>query len=417
MKVFDDLDGRGLVKQTTNRDKISDLLESESPITFYLGIDPTADSLHVGHLLPLITAKRLMDAGHHPIILIGDATAMVGDPSGKNDSRKMLSQSEIRKNSFAIQLQVMKLFGHPLTDHMNLDFPFTMERNSNWFEGADFLRTMIDIGSHFSVNQMLRAECFKSRLESGLTFLEFSYMMMQAADFNWLHLREDCVLQLGGDDQWSNILAGTDLVRKLHQHEVFGLTLPLLVNSDGTKMGKTERGTVWLDANKTSVFDFFQFWRNVPDSQVLPLFRQLTLLSFQEIMQIPFGMSTEQVNAAKKKLAFEITKLIHGEELAQQALQQAEDLFSKHDASALQALPVPEGTHILDALVMTHFAKSRTDGRNLINNKGITINDEVLTDPTLTLTQSQFGDSLVLRKGKKNFCRLQFIQKDTNESS
>ena len=393
MKIFDELEGRLLVKQTTGREELRQLLNEEGPITFYIGFDPTADSLHVGHLLQVLTAKRLMEAGHRPIMLVGGATALVGDPTGKTDMRKMMSHSEIRVNTHAIHKQIEKLMG----------FPVHCVNNLEWFEGAGFLHVIRDIGKHFSVNNMLRSDCFKSRMENGgLSFLEFNYMIMQATDFNWLHKANGCILQIGGDDQWSNILAGVDLVHKISGDRVFGLTLPLLIDSNGNKMGKTEKGAVWLDPEKTSPFDFFQFWRNIPDSEVLPCFRKLTFLTFQEIMRIPFANDIKQINDSKKRLAFEITKIVHGEDAAQEAQKRAEALFESQDTSELEAFEIQDGMHILDLLVGSVMAKSRTDARNLINGKGVSINDEVLTDPTINVTISRFGERVMLRKGKKH---------------
>lgn len=384
--IFEDLEQRGLIKQTTNAEKLRQLLNSDTPVTFYIGFDPTADSLHVGHLLQVVTAKRLADAGHRPIMLVGGATALIGDPTGKSEMRKMLSHSEIRVNGEAIGEQIRKIMGREIE----------LVNNLTWFDDADFLSLLRTIGPFFSVNNMLRAECFKSRMEHGLSFLEFNYMIMQAQDFRMLHLEEDCVLQIGGDDQWSNILAGIDLIHKKHGHEVFGLTLPLLVNSDGTKMGKTEKGAVWLDPDKTSPFEFFQFWRNIPDDQIDKCF-----LFFTNIETGP-----KDINLQKKILAFEITKLVHGESIARQALEQAEALFEKRDTSTLEAIFIQEGTHVLDLLMVCGFAKSRTDGRNLISNRGISINQEVIADPTTIISRNHFGNELIVKKGKKNFCRL-----------
>ena len=388
--IFEELEQRGLIKQTTNAEKLRSLL-NDSSITFYIGFDPTADSLHVGHLLQIVAAKRLADAGHRPIMLIGGATALVGDPTGKSEMRKMLSHSHIHVNGESIGEQIQKIMGKEVE----------MINNLAWFDGRFFLTTLRDLGPHFSVNNMLRAECFKSRMEHGLSFLEFSYMLLQAEDFRQLHIQEGCVLQMGGDDQWSNILAGIDLVHKKEGKEVFGLTLPLLVNSDGTKMGKTEKGAVWLDPEKTSPFEFFQFWRNIPDDKVRDCFNFFTFFPPMIEEDIFLG-----INQAKKNLAFEITKLVHGEALAQQALEQAEALFEKRDTSDLTALSISEGTHILEAIMKCGFAKSRTEARNLIMNRGITINEEVQTNPTITITKNTFGNDLVIRKGKKNFCRL-----------
>lgn len=412
MKIFDELVGRGLIKQTTNAEKIRQMLD-ESSCNFYLGIDPTADSLHVGHLIPLITAMRLKSAGHNPAILLGDATAKIGDPSGKSSARPMMDEDQIDCNVVAIEEQIRRIFS---------DKNVFFFRNDTWTRKLNMMDFMRDVGVHFSINNMLRSECFKSRMETGLTFLEFSYMLLQAHDFFWLNNQFRVSLQIGGDDQWSNMLAGTDLIRKKLGRDSFAFTTPLLVNSDGTKMGKTEKGTVWLDKEKTSISDFFQFWRNIPDANVGNCFKFLTFLSLEEIETLaihPFQkdvMTIQELNNSKKKLAFEITKIVHGEKAAQATLEVAEALFESQDASRLEAIPIKDGDHILDLLVRCQLAKSRTDGRNLIMGRGITLNDEVLSDPTMILTQSQLGDSLVLRKGKKHFRRLLFT-KDANEQT
>lgn len=392
--IFEELEQRGLIKQTTNAEKLRQLLNSDTPVTFYIGFDPTADSLHVGHLLQVVTAKRLVDAGHRAIMLVGGATALIGDPTGKSEMRKMLSHSDIRMNGEAIGEQIQKIMGKEIE----------LVNNLTWFDDADFLSLLRTIGPFFSVNNMLRAECFKSRMEHGLSFLEFNYMIMQAQDFRMLNLEENCILQIGGDDQWSNILAGIDLLHKKHGTEVFGLTLPLLVNYDGTKMGKTEKGAVWLDPSKTSPSEFFQFWRNIDDGKVrqcINFFTDKTCPMFTDLSD-----QFSSINDAKKFLAFEITKLVHGESIARQALEQAEALFEKRDTSKLEVITIKEGTHILDLLMVCGFAKSRTDGRNLISNRGISINQEVLTDPTIMISKNQFGNELIVKKGKKNFCRL-----------
>lgn len=403
MNIFDDLEQRGLIKQVTDAEKVRSLLGSKDPQIFYIGFDPTADSLHIGHLLQIVTAKRLADAGHVPVMLIGTGTAMIGDPTGKTTARKVLSIDEVLKNSMLIERQIKKIMGVPLAPHgvrtISAGVPVVeFVSNFEWLSGLKWMEMLQEVGRHFSVNNMLRADCFKSRMESGLSFLEFNYMIMQAVDFLHLHQTLDCVLQIGGDDQWSNILAGTDLVHKKTGHEVFGLTLPLLINSDGTKMGKTEKGTVWLDPNKTSPFEFFQFWRNIPDDQV-----NECMLFFTQNMD---GGISKSINLVKKQLAFEITKLVHGETAAQQALEQAAALFEKKDTSAMESSPIADGTHILDVVVKCGFAKSRTEARNLIINRGITINDEVQTSPTLTISKSTFGNELIVKKGKKHFCRL-----------
>jgi tyrosyl-tRNA synthetase len=407
MKVFDDLVGRGLVKQVTDAEKVSQLLEGENPCTFYLGIDPTASSLHIGHLLPIITAKRLINAGHQAFILIGDATAKIGDPSGKSSSRPILSDNDIFDNTQSIEKQLRTLM--PGGERAGI----WLKSNSCWFRHTNFFEFVHDIGSHFSVNNMLRADCFKSRLGQGLSFLEFSYMLMQAFDFFELNKFFGCNLQIGGDDQWSNMLAGTDLIHKKTGQEAFALTLPLLVNADGTKMGKTEKGAIWLENTRTSFFDFFQFWRNLPDTEVIKCFQQLTFISLEEIASLPFS-TIKEINSTKKKLAFELTKIVHGEEVAQKTLKRVEDLFDSQDVSNLEPVQIKDGEHILDVLVRCTLAKSRTEGRNLIIGHGITINNEVLTDPTTILSRLQFKDPLILCKGKKHFRLLHFI-KESNE--
>lgn len=397
--LFEELESRGLVKQITNTEKVRALLNGE-PITFYIGFDPTADSLHVGHLLQLIMAKRLSDAGHTAIMVLGGATALIGDPSGKSSMRKMLSRSEIRVNVGQIAKQIQQILGENSFIENNLD----------WISEVKWLSILRDIGSHFSVNNMLRAECFKSRLESGLSFLEFNYMLLQAFDFFTLFQTEDCELQIGGDDQWSNMLAGIDLIHKKEGQEAFAMTLPLLLNSDGTKMGKTEKGAVWLDKEKTSVFDFWQFWRSLPDSEVKKCFKLLTFMSVQEIDELPFS-TPQDINAAKKKLATLITTIVHGTIAAQATLELAETLFESRDLSAIESILIDDGIQLLDVLVTNGFARSRTDARNLINNKGIAINDQIVDNPVLKLMRTSFDNDIIIRKGKKHFGRFRIKEK------
>jgi tyrosyl-tRNA synthetase len=401
---FADLVRRGLVKQTTG-----DITEKlAKPVTFYVGFDPTADSLHVGHLVQITTMWRLAKLGHDPIVLIGDGTARIGDPSGKQSSRPMLTTEEIDQNALGIEAQIGRL----LPDA-------TFVRNSDWLGDAPMLDFLRDIGSCFSVNVMLRAECFKARLEEGLTFLELSYMLMQAYDFLHLNIKHGCVLQVGGDDQWSNILAGVDLIRRKRlgvpawasrANEAFGMTLPLLVNADGTKMGKTEKGTVWLDPRRTSPYDFFQFWRNIPDDKVRECFKLLsTAVPTDEIEAMPLD-EPAAINGAKKRLAHELTELAHGVDLANEVLKQAESVFEAGDTDALEATPVPDGSDILGALVACGLATSRTDARNLVLGRGVSVNDEVVVDPKFKIDSAVFGSGLVLRKGKKTFKRLEITR-------
>jgi tyrosyl-tRNA synthetase len=391
--IFNDLKNRGLIKQTNNEVKLQQLLDEDQTV-FYIGFDPTADSLHIGHLLQLVFAKRLIDKGHQAILLVGGATALIGDPTGKTDMRKMLSFEEIDNNIDKFNCQFSKIIGSG----------FKTVNNFSWFGIMNWLLTLRDIGPHFSVNNMLRADCFKSRMEGGLSFLEFNYMIMQAFDFFRLHTDINCQLQVGGDDQWSNMLAGINLIHKKSNKEAICLTLPLLTTSTGQKMGKTEKGAIWLDPNKTSVFDFFQFWRNLPDTDVIRCFKLLTFISIEEIENLPFS-SVAEINTAKKKLAFEITKIVHGEDQATLVLNQVESLFEKQDVSQMKSHFISDSTSIIDLIVQAKFAKSKTEARNLINGKGISVNDITITDPTLSISEAQFGKEIVVRKGKKNFCK------------
>lgn len=398
--LFEDLEQRGLVKQITNLGKVRDLLNGP-PISFYIGFDPTADSLHVGHLLQLVTAQRLINAGHTAIMVIGGATALIGDPSGKSSMRQMLSRSAIRVNEDEIRKQIDFILNPKIEEQL------WIVNNLEWTEHISFLQMIRELGPHFSVNNMLRAECFKSRMESGLSFLEFNYMLLQAFDFYTLHDLYNCILQVGGDDQWSNMLAGTDLIHKKSGGESFAMTLPLLLNSDGTKMGKTEKGAVWLDRTKFSVFDFWQFWRSIPDSEVKKCLKFFTFLSVEEIDNLPFS-SPEEINNAKKQLATAITEIVHGTEAAIATLKQSETIFESRDSSAIEARSIEEGIQLLDVLVKFDFAKSRTEARNLINNRGIVINDQIVDNPLLTITSQAFGKEIILRKGKKHFGRFNF---------
>lgn len=391
--LFAELNARGLIKQITNEQKVRELLDN-SKTTFYIGFDPTADSLHVGHLLQLILAKRLIDRGHKAILLIGGATASVGDPTGKTDMRKMLSVEEIAANGECFKSQFQKIVGDN----------FEAVNNLVHFQDLGFLDLIREVGVHFSVNNMLRAECFKARMEHGLSFLEFNYMIMQSFDFLRLHETHGCTLQIGGDDQWSNMLGGIDLIRKKVNAETFAFTLPLLTNSAGQKMGKTEKGAVWLDSNKTSVNDFFQFWRNIADAEVKKCFNFLTFVSVDEINQMPFT-TNEEMNVAKKRLAFEITRIVHGEESATQALNQAEALFEKHDTSNMEVHQLEDNLPVLEVIVRAGFARSKTEARNLINGKGISVNDKLIDNVFTKVSSAEFGSNILLRKGKKSFIK------------
>lgn len=387
--LFEELNSRGLLRQFTHENKIKELL-NHSSIKFYIGFDPTADSLHVGHLLQLITAQRLALAGHQPILLLGESTASVGDPTGKTDMRKMLDGQSIVSNATKFKTHMKKIV--PTSIIMS---------NGNFFD-TNYLQFIREVGVHFSVNAMLRAECFKSRMENGLSFLEFNYMIMQSYDFFKLNKEHDCVLQIGGDDQWSNILGGLDLIKRMSGNEAYGLTISLLLTSDGKKMGKTEAGAVWLDPLKTSPFDFFQFWRNVSDVEVIPCLKMLTFMTLEEIQSMDMSCAFG-INEAKKRLAFEVTKIVHGEDIAKEVLTQANNLFEKRMDDAMVIVNVSKGCGVIDALMKAGFAKSKTDARNLISGKGVFINDELCD------LDCKINESCVLRKGKKNFCKLNVL--------
>lgn len=391
--LFKELMERELVSQVTNVDAISSILNTQGAI-FYIGFDPTADSLHIGHLLQIVTAKRLKDAGLFPIILLGGATAQIGDPTGKSEVRKMLSENELDNNIRSIRSQIIKLLP---------GFIFVVD-NNEWIKNLNYLSFIKEFGPCLSVNNMIKADCFKSRMANGgLSFLEFNYMMLQAYDFFHLFQSQNCQLQIGGDDQWSNILAGINLIHKKTNKDAFGLTLPLLKTASGQKMGKTEKGTIWLDKLKTNTFDFFQFWRNLPDDDIIICFKFLTFIPINDIINIPFSNKME-INLAKKRLAYELTKFVHGKEEADFALKKSESLFENNDISLLEAKNIHNNVNILDIIVNSGFAKSKTEARNLINNRGISINDQIITNPTIQITKSEFGEKIVVKKGKKNFC-------------
>lgn len=387
--IFEELSSRGLLRQFTHENKIKELL-NHSSIKFYIGFDPTADSLHVGHLLQLITAQRLALAGHQPILLLGESTASVGDPTGKTDMRKMLDGQSIVSNADKFKRHMKKIVPTSL-----------VVSNGNFFD-INYLKFIREVGVHFSVNAMLRAECFKSRMENGLSFLEFNYMIMQSYDFFKLNKEYNCVLQVGGDDQWSNILGGLDLIKRMSGNEAYGLTISLLLTSDGKKMGKTEAGAVWLDPLKTSPFDFFQFWRNVSDAEVIPCLKMLTFMSLEEIDSIDMSHATS-INEAKKRLGFEVTKIVHGEDVAKEVLTQASNLFERKMDDAMTSVDVSDGCSVIDALMKAGFAKSKTDARNLISGNGVFINDELCD------LEFKISKNCVLRKGKKNFCKLNVV--------
>ncbi len=397
--VYDTLMERGFIEQATHEEEIRDMLGRES-VTFYIGFDPTADSLHVGHFLQMVTMAHMQRAGHRPIVLLGGGTTMVGDPSGKTDMRKMLSQEQIQHNAERFKAQFSRLIDFS-------DGKAIMVNNADWLLNLNYINFLRDIGRHFSINRMLSAECYKERLERGLTFLEFNYMIMQSYDFLQLYKKYNCKMQMGGSDQWSNILGGVELIRKVEGGSAYGLTFTLLTTSEGKKMGKTEAGAIWLDPEKTSPYDFYQYWRNVDDRDVEKCLALLTFLPMEEVKRLG-SLEGSRINEAKEVLAFELTKTIHGEEEASKAQAAARALFSS--GSNLEAAPTTEisgaemqqGINILDLLMKTGLTTSRGEGRRLVQQGGLYIGEERVNDTDLVITEESFSDgTLLLRKGKK----------------
>ena len=404
MHVLDMLKERGFIAQVTFEEDLYKAME-KGPVTFYLGIDPTADSLHVGHFMPIIMASHLQKAGHRPIILCGGGTAMIGDPSGKTDMRKMLTKETIANNVAAIQKQLSRFmeFGEGKA---------TMVNNGDWLLNLNYVDFLREIGAHFSVNRMLTAECYKRRMETGLTFLEFNYMIMQSYDFLQLFKTHGCRLQIGGDDQWSNMLGGADLIRRKEQEDAFALTCKLIMTHDGKKMGKTEKGALWLDANRTTPYEFYQYWRNVADQDVERFLALLTFLPMDEVRRLG-ALEGAEINEAKKVLAFEITKMIHGEEEAKKAADAAQALFAGGAASQnvpsfeITAAELEEDSRVTTLLASCGLCKSRGEARKMVESGAVAVNDEKVTDVDARITADMIGaDGLMLRKGKKGYCRL-----------
>lgn len=403
--VFDILEERGYISQATHRDEIYEML-GKPGVTFYIGFDPTADSLHVGHFVQMMVMSHMQKAGHRPIALMGGGTAMIGDPSGRSDMRQMMTVETIDHNVECFKKQMGKVVDFS-------DGKALIVNNGDWLRNLNFMDFMREIGPHFSVNRMLTAECYKQRLEKGLTFLEFTYMLMQSYDFYYLHQKYDCCLELGGDDQWSNIIGGVELVRRKDQAQAYGLTFTLLTNSEGKKMGKTAKGAVWLDPNKTSPFDFFQYWRNIDDADVIKCMKLLTFMEMDEINEYA-KLTDSAINEAKKRLAFEVTKIVHGEEIALQVKKQTEDIYENKGRSddmkttEVDATGVANGTiQIADVLVEAGLMKSKGEAKRMISQKGVYLNDVALEDQFYALKESDFtnGEAIV-RKGKKVFHRL-----------
>jgi len=403
--VFDVLKERGYIAQTTHEEEIRELLGKE-PVTFYIGFDPTADSLHVGHFIQIMAMAHMQRAGHRPIALVGGGTAMVGDPSGRTDMRKMMTRETINQNAQAFKKQLSRF----------LDFSegkAIMVDNSDWLLDLNYVEFLREIGVHFSVNRMLTAECFKSRLERGLSFLEFNYMLMQSYDFLRLYQEYNCKMQLGGDDQWSNIISGVELIRRIESAPAYGMTFTLLTTSDGKKMGKTQAGAVWLDPNKTSPYDFYQYWRNVDDADVKKCLALLTFLPMDEVNRLG-SLKDQEINEAKKVLAFEVTKIVHGEEEAIKAQKAAEALFGGGgDAAGIPSVELsPEEfakcANILDLLMAVGLTPSRGEGRRLVSQGGISVNGERVSDIDYAVSRDDLDEngSLMIRKGKKVYLRV-----------
>ncbi len=397
--VYDVLKERGYIEQVTHEEELRELLGKES-VTFYIGFDPTADSLHVGHFVQLMVMAHMQRAGHRPIALIGGGTTMIGDPSGRTDMRKMLSFEEIQANGEKFKKQFAKVIDFS-------DGKAMLMNNADWLMNLEYIPFLREIGVHFSVNRMLTAECFKNRMERGLSFIEFNYMIMQAYDFLELYRRTNCRLQMGGNDQWSNIISGVDLIRRVEFASAYGMTFTLLTNSEGQKMGKTQSGAVWLDPEKTTPYEFYQYWRNVDDADVKKCLALLTFLPMEEVVRLG-SLEGAEINHAKEVLAFEVTKLVHGEEEAQKSEQAAKALFGNGSkdadipSSEIPAEELEEGINIITLLQRVGLVPSRGEGRRLIQQGGLYINGERINDINLILTLDDFIDgSLMIRKGKK----------------
>ena len=407
MNVYDTLNERGFIEQLRHYGKIQHLLEAEK-VVFYIGFDATSDSLTAGHLLTLMAVSHMQKAGHMPIILIGAGTAMIGDPSGKTDMRKMLTEEQINYNANAIKLQISKII------NMKNDNAILVN-NADWLKKLNYIDVLRNIGPHFSVNRMLSADCYKSRYERGLTFLEFNYMILQAYDFLELNRTHNCILRLGGNDQWSNIISGTDLIRRLEKKPSFGITFPLLTTSDGKKMGKTEAGAVWLDPVKTSPYDFYQYWRNIEDTKVKECLLLLTFLPVEEILKLSY-YTGEKINVAKKVLAFEITKIVHGEDAAIKALTTADDVFnskiinSNIPTTIIKKENLGQGISIIALLIYTRIVKYKAEARRLIEQGGIKINNKKIEDINYIIMKDDYSkdEIIILQKGKKIFHNLKF---------
>ena len=406
MTVFEELKERGLLAQLTDEEEIKELINN-GKATFYIGFDPTADSLHVGHFMALCLMKRLQMAGNKPIALIGGGTAMIGDPSGRTDMRSMMTKETIQHNCDCFKKQMEKFIDFS-------DGKAIMVNNADWLLDLNYVDVLREVGAHFSVNRMLTAECYKQRMEKGLSFLEFNYMIMQSYDFYALYQKYGCNMQFGGDDQWSNMLGGTELIRRKLGKDAYAMTITLLLNSEGKKMGKTQKGAVWLDPNKTTPFEFYQYWRNVADADVLKCIRMLTYLPMEEIRKMD-SWEGSQLNTAKEILAFELTKLVHGEEEATKAQESARALFSAGNADNMPTIQLNDenfvdgAIDICGVLVAAGLAQSRSEARRNVEQGGVTVNGEKVTDVKTSYAPSDFaGEGAVVKRGKKNFKKVTY---------
>ena len=405
MTVWEELKARGLIAQVTDEDEIKEMVNN-GKATFYIGFDPTADSLHVGHFMALCLMKRLQMAGNRPIALLGGGTGMIGDPSGRTDMRQMLTKENIQHNIDCFKQQMSRFIDFS-------DGKALMVNNADWLMNLNYVELLREVGAHFSVNRMLTAECYKQRMERGLSFLEFNYMIMQSYDFYMLYQKYGCNMQFGGDDQWSNMLGGTELIRRKLGKDAYAMTITLLLNSEGKKMGKTQSGAVWLDPNKTSPFDFYQYWRNVDDADVIKCMRLLTFLPLEEIDEMAKWEGSE-LNKAKEILAYQLTELVHGEEEAKKAQEGARALFSGADTSHMPTTELSEEDFdeegkidLITLLVKAELVPSRSEGRRAIQQGGVSIDGEKLTDIYHTVEKDAFaGDGIVLKRGKKKFKKI-----------
>ena len=405
MTVWEELKARGLIAQVTDEDEIKEMVNN-GKATFYIGFDPTADSLHVGHFMALCLMKRLQMAGNRPIALLGGGTGMIGDPSGRTDMRQMLTKETIQHNIDCFKQQMSRFIDFS-------DGKALMVNNADWLMNLNYVELLREVGAHFSVNRMLTAECYKQRMERGLSFLEFNYMIMQSYDFYMLYQKYGCNMQFGGDDQWSNMLGGTELIRRKLGKDAYAMTITLLLNSEGKKMGKTQYGAVWLDPNKTSPFDFYQYWRNVDDADVIKCMRLLTFLPLEEIDEMAKWEGSE-LNKAKEILAYQLTELVHGEEEAKKAQEGARALFSGADTSHMPTTELAEEDFdeagqidLITLLVKAELVPSRSEGRRAIQQGGVSIDGDKITDIYHTVEKDAFaGDGIVLKRGKKKFKKI-----------